>query len=90
MFCEIAEGTPDWLAPHRFFEGNRPSNTILADRLTPGVLGMFVVLFEDSVFTQGVIWQIDSSRSVGSGTRQGIGPTHYPRTREQARADAQP
>ena len=55
-----AEGTPDWLVPHRVFEGNRPSNTILAERLTPAVLGNLVALYEHSVFTQGVIWQIDS------------------------------
>jgi glucose-6-phosphate isomerase len=55
-----AEGTPDWLIPHRVFEGNRPSNIILADRLTPAVLGKLVALYEHSVFTQGAIWQIDS------------------------------
>jgi len=55
-----AEGTPDWLVPHRVFEGNRPSNTILAERLTPEILGALVALYEHSVFTQGVIWQIDS------------------------------
>jgi glucose-6-phosphate isomerase len=55
-----AEGTPDWLAPHRVFEGNRPSNTILADKLTPQVLGKLVALYEHSVFTQGIIWQINS------------------------------
>ena len=55
-----AEGTPDWLAPHRTFEGNRPSSTILAEKLTPKVLGKLVALYEHSVFTQGVIWQIDS------------------------------
>lgn len=55
-----AEGTPDWLAPHRVFEGNRPSNTILADRLTPHTLGKLVALYEHSVFTQGSIWNIDS------------------------------
>jgi len=55
-----AEGTPEWLVPHRVFEGNRPSNTILADRLTPEVLGKLVALYEHSVFTQGVIWQINS------------------------------
>ncbi len=55
-----AEGSPDWLAPHRVFEGNRPSNTILADRLTPEVLGKLVALYEHAVFTQGVIWNIDS------------------------------
>src|SRR6202167_55569 len=55
-----AEGTPDWLVPHRVFEGNRPSNTILMDRLTPAALGKLVALYEHSVFTQGVIWQINS------------------------------
>jgi glucose-6-phosphate isomerase len=55
-----AEGTPEWLVPHRVFEGNRPSNTILAERLTPEVLGKLVALYEHSVFTQGVIWHIDS------------------------------
>jgi glucose-6-phosphate isomerase len=55
-----AEGTPDWLVPHRVFEGNRPSNTILADRLTPETLGKLVALYEHSVFTQGAIWGIDS------------------------------
>jgi glucose-6-phosphate isomerase len=54
------EGTPDWLVPHRVFEGNRPSNIILAERLTPAVLGTLVALYEHSVFTQGVIWNIDS------------------------------
>ena len=55
-----AEGTPEWLVPHRVFEGNRPSNTILAERLTPETLGKLVALYEHSVFTQGVIWNIDS------------------------------
>jgi glucose-6-phosphate isomerase len=55
-----AEGTPDWLVPHRTFAGNRPSSTILAERLTPQVLGALVALYEHSVFTQGVVWQIDS------------------------------
>ena len=54
------EGTPDWLVPHRVFEGNRPSNTIFAERLTPETLGKLVALYEHSVFTQGVIWNIDS------------------------------
>ena len=54
------EGTPDWLIPHRVFEGNRPSNTILAERLTPNTLGKLVALYEHSVFTQGTIWSIDS------------------------------
>ena len=55
-----AEGTPEWLAPHRVFEGNRPSNTLLAQRLTPQTLGSLVALYEHSVFTQGTIWNIDS------------------------------
>ena len=54
-----AEGTPDWLAPHRVFEGNRPSNMILAQRLTPAILGALVALYEHSVFTQGTIWRIN-------------------------------
>ncbi len=55
-----ADGTPDWLVPHRVFEGNRPSNTILVDRLTPAALGKLIALYEHSVFTQGIIWQVDS------------------------------
>jgi len=54
------DGTPPWLAPHRTFDGNRPSNTILLERLTPATLGKLVALYEHSVFTQGVIWKIDS------------------------------
>lgn len=54
------EGTPDWLAPHRSFEGNCPTNTLLVDRLSPRTLGLLVALYEHSVFTQGVIWNIDS------------------------------
>ena len=55
-----AEGTPKWLVPHRVFDGNRPSNTIFAERLTPESLGKLVALYEHSVFTQGVIWDVDS------------------------------
>src|SRR2546429_2512262 len=55
-----SEGTPDWLAPHRVFEGNRPSNTILVERLTPETLGKLVALYDHSVFTQGTIWNVDS------------------------------
>ncbi len=55
-----AEGTPDWLVPHRVFEGNRPSNTLLAERLTPEMLGKLVALYEHSAFTQGTIWQVNS------------------------------
>jgi glucose-6-phosphate isomerase len=55
-----AEKTPDWLVPHRVFEGNRPSNVILADKLTPNVLGKLVALYEQNVFTQGTVWRINS------------------------------
>ena len=55
-----AEGTPDWLVPHRSFEGNRPSNVLLLDVLTPAALGKLVALYEHMVFAQGTIWQIDS------------------------------
>jgi glucose-6-phosphate isomerase len=55
-----AEGSPDWLVPHRVCAGNRPSNVILMDRLTPDALGKLVALYEHSVFTQGTLWQIDS------------------------------
>jgi glucose-6-phosphate isomerase len=55
-----AEGTPDWLVPHRTFDGNRPTSTILAERLTPETRGKLVALYEHSVFTQGSIWRIDS------------------------------
>ncbi len=55
-----AEGTPDWLVPHRTFPGNRPSNVLMAERLTPALLGSLVALYEHSVFTQGVVWDINS------------------------------
>ena len=55
-----SDGTPEWLVPHRVFEGNRPSNTLLADRLTPDTLGKLIALYEHVVFTQGIIWDIDS------------------------------
>ena len=55
-----AEGSPDWLVPHRTFEGNRPSNTLLLERLTPASLGKLIALYEHTVFTQGAIWGIDS------------------------------
>jgi glucose-6-phosphate isomerase len=56
----LNEGTPEWLAPHRVFEGNRPSNMLLLERLTPEALGKLVALYEHIVFTQGVIWNINS------------------------------
>ena len=55
-----AEGTPEWLVPHRVFEGNRPSNTLLLDRLTPRALGSLVALYEHSVFVQGTVWRVNS------------------------------
>src|SRR5258706_9615781 len=67
-----AEGTPDWLVPHRVFEGNRPSNTILMDRLTPAALGKLVALYERSEFTQGLIWYIDSFDQWGVELGQGL------------------
>ncbi len=54
-----AEGTPEWLVPHRVFEGNRPSNVLLLDRLTPAALGRLVALYEHAVFTQAAIWNIN-------------------------------
>src|SRR5262249_8608051 len=56
----LKEGTPEWLAPHRVFEGNRPSNMLVLERLTPESLGKLVALYEHLVFTQGVIWNINS------------------------------
>ena len=72
-----AEGTPDWLVPHRVFEGDRPSNTILMDRLTPASLGKLVALYEHIVFTQGVIWGHRFLRSVGRRTWQGFGSADH-------------
>ena len=56
---KLQQGTPEWLAPHRTFPGNRPSNVILAERLTPEILGALVALYEHSVFVQGAIWDIN-------------------------------
>ena len=85
-----AEGTPDWLVPHRLFEGNRPSNTLLLDALTPAALGKLVALYEHSVFTQGTIWQIDSfdqwGVELGKALAQRIIPQLESRDRAQARA----
>jgi len=67
-----AEGVPEALAPHRVFEGNRPSNTLLARRLTPHTLGALVALYEHSVFTQGVIWGIDSFDQWGVELGKGL------------------
>jgi 5-dehydro-2-deoxygluconokinase len=77
----------DSAPPH---ERNRPSNTILAERLTPEVLGKLVALYEHSVFTQGIIWNIDSFDQWGRETGEGSSAAHHPGTRERSRADAQP
>ena len=81
-----AEGTPDWLVPHRLFEGNRPSNTILLDRLTPAALGKLVALYEHSVFTQGADLADRFLRPMGRGTGQGVGPAHHPAARRRGGA----
>jgi len=87
-----AEGTPDWLVPHRVFEGNRPSNVILADQLTPALLGKLVALYEHSVFTQGVIWNIDSfdqwGVELGKVLAQRIIPELESKTAPQLRHDS--
>ena len=87
-----AEDTPDWLVPHRTFEGNRPSNTILAEHLTPETLGKLVALYEHSVFTQGVIWNIDSfdqwGVELGKVLAQRIIPELESRTESELRHDS--
>ena len=85
-----AEGTPDWLVPHRVFQGNRPSNTILAERLTPEMLGKLVALYEHSVFTQGTDLEHQLVRPVGCRARQGSGPAYYSGTGEPGGAPARP
>jgi len=82
-----AEGTPDWLVPHRVFEGNRPSNMILADRLTPEVLGKLVALYEHSVFTQGTIWQINSFDQWGVELGKALAQRIIPELESQADPD---
>jgi glucose-6-phosphate isomerase len=79
-----AEGTPDWLVPHRVFEGNRPSNTILADRLTPEILGKLVALYEHNVFTQGVIWNINSFDQWGVELGKALAQAIIPELESQA------
>jgi glucose-6-phosphate isomerase len=87
-----AEGTPEWLVPHRVFEGNRPSNTIVAERLTPGTLGTLVALYEHSVFTQGTIWGINSfdqwGVELGKVLAQRIIPELESRTEPELRHDS--
>ncbi len=81
-----AEGTPAWLAPHRVFEGNRPTNTLLVERLTPQTLGSLVALYEHSVFTQGTIWNIDSFDQWGVE----LGKVLAQRTIPELEGDAEP
>ncbi len=83
-----AEGTPEAVVPHRVMEGNRPTNVVLAEVLTPHVLGALVALYEHSVFTQGTIWGIDSFDQWGVELGQGAREGHHPRTREHRGARA--
>ena len=83
-----AEGTPDWLVPHRVFEGNRPSNTILLEQLTPAALGKLVALYEHSVFTQGAIWSIDSFDQWGVELGKVLAQRIIPELRSRGRAEA--
>ena len=85
-----AEGTPDWLVPHRVFEGNRPSNTILAERLTPAALGKLVALYEHSVFTQGAIWNIDSFDQWGVELGKVLAQRIIPELESAGGAEAEP
>jgi len=85
---EVAgEGTPHWLAPHRVFEGNRPSNTILADRLTPEVLGKLVALYEHSVFVQGTVWQVNSFDQWGVELGKALAQRIVPELEDAAEPD---
>jgi glucose-6-phosphate isomerase len=79
-----AEGTPDWLVPHRVFEGNRPSNTILARRLTPEALGKLVALYEHCVFTQGTIWNVNSFDQWGVELGKALAQRIIPELESQA------
>jgi len=82
-----AEGTPDWLTPHRLFDGNRPSNTLLLDALTPAALGKLVALYEHSVFTQGTIWQIDSFDQWGVELGKALAQRIIPQLESRAEPD---
>ena len=83
-----AEGTPAWLAPHRTFEGNRPSSTILLERLTPEALGKLIALYEHSVFTQGAIWDIDSFDQWGVELGKALAARIIPELEHRGRARA--
>jgi glucose-6-phosphate isomerase len=82
-----AEGTQAWLVPHRVFEGNRPSNTLLAERLTPAVLGSLIALYEHSVFTQGVIWNVNSFDQWGVELGKALAQRIIPELESQAEPD---
>ncbi len=82
-----AEGTPDWLVPHRLFEGNRPSNMILLESLTPATLGKLIALYEHSVFTQGTIWQIDSFDQWGVELGKALAQRIIPELESEASPD---
>jgi glucose-6-phosphate isomerase len=84
-----AEGTPDWLVPHRTFEGNRPSTVILADQLTPEVLGKLIALYEHSVFTQSVIWNIDAFDQWGVELGKVLAQRIIPELKNEAAPDLQ-
>jgi glucose-6-phosphate isomerase len=83
-----ADGVPDFQIPHRTFEGNHPSSTILADRLTPATLGSLVALYEHAVFTQGVIWDLNSFDQWGVELGKVAGPAHHPGAGERRGAAA--
>ena len=82
-----AEGTPDWLVPHRVFEGNRPSNTILGEKLTPEALGKLVALYEHAVFTEGALWNIDSFDQWGVELGKVLAQRIIPELENQAAPD---
>jgi glucose-6-phosphate isomerase len=84
-----AEGSPDWLVPHRSFEGNRPSNTLLLERLTPAALGKLVALYEHAVFTQGSLWHIDSFDQWGVELGKQLAQRIFPELAEAAEPELQ-
>jgi glucose-6-phosphate isomerase len=79
-----AEGVPDWLVPHRTFEGNRPTNVLLAERLTPRILGALVALYEHSVFTQGTVWRVNSFDQWGVELGKALAKRIIPELQSQA------
>ena len=84
-----AEGTPDAVAPHRVMEGNRPTNVILAEHLTPHTLGTLVALYEHSVFTQGVVWGIDSFDQWGVELGKALAARIIPELESETEPDLQ-